>query len=109
MQRVPEFHGTPPICERHLAQKLVREGIQKNERMGLNDWSRAILLSSRLTHYPIFSGGSISTRSFILLIKLQGTGVPTELAGIAHVHVSHLTLEMEYVSAYDFIGPVSVG
>ncbi|GFT54567.1 hypothetical protein NPIL_403871, partial [Nephila pilipes] len=27
--------------------------------MGLNDWSRAMLLSSHPTHSPIFSGGSL--------------------------------------------------
>ncbi|GFT52311.1 hypothetical protein NPIL_215491 [Nephila pilipes] len=76
--------------------------------MGLNDWSRAMLLSSHPTHSPTFSGkGGISPRSFLLIIiRLQGTGVSTDRTGIALVHESQQTLELEYVSAYSFLGLV---
>ncbi|GFT96414.1 hypothetical protein NPIL_183071 [Nephila pilipes] len=74
--------------------------------MGLNDWSRAMLFSSHPTPFPTFSGSPISPRSFLLIIILQRMGVSTDRASIAYVHVSQQTLEMEYESAYSFLGPL---
>ncbi|GFS37921.1 hypothetical protein NPIL_647071 [Nephila pilipes] len=53
------------------------EGIQKNGRIGLNDWSRAMLLSSNPTHSPTFScpvHSSSSSRSISSESESKGRG-----------------------------------